>query len=357
MKLQHVVGVISLAFCAQVAHSQSSVTINVPNPAGCTISGVTSLTSSGAGTFTATGGTAQNCGGTTQPGTNPPVVTVDQTTVSYVLGSGAPAPTFTWSATGAVSCTAGQTSSNVFNNLAFTGPFPTSASTLTQNLCNGATCGGAVTVTPTTGAVVGSNNLFVTCTADDNSQTTKGVTVSLNPPNTQGCGNEEASDLTGYTRQCDGGITYSFGAPQYSGPMTDLTQMIGTWPGSVSYLGQSAIFSLGKTSYVSFAFTPGSGHALKFSANASWGAGGIISVSTKPGKFLTSSTEVKCGQYSGASNNLIFANNGYAGASLNCRNLSTGTTYYLNIVNANTTGAALCRAAACPMSYTPLKVN
>ncbi|HEX6833630.1 MAG TPA: hypothetical protein VF132_08855, partial [Rudaea sp.] len=315
-----------------------------------------------AGVFTASGGTAVNCGTSTQPGQNPPTITTSTTALSYTLQSGAQAPAFTWSATNATSCTAGQTNPSVFNNLSITGAYATSGTALSQNLCNGSSCGGTVTLTPTQNAQAPtSNTLFLTCTAPDASQRSTSVTLSLAPPSvgepTCGSSDDTPSDLTGFTRSCSGGVSYSFGAPDYQGPLSDLSQVIGTWPGNPVYLGQTAIIGLGKNNYISFAFKPTTSNALKFSANASWGAGGWISISEAPGQFKSTNSLVKCQLASGSSNNLIFATNGYTGAPIGCRNLTVGKTYYLNIVNANSLGTALCRAASCPMAYTPLIVN
>lgn len=177
-------------------------------------------------------------------------------------------------------------------------------------------------------------------------------TDSFEPPSTD-CDLSEEADVPGFTRQCAGTIDYPFGAPSYGGPFTQYEQIEGLWPGSPTYLGQAAVFYLGKTQFVSFAFQPDTPHAVKWSGNASYGGGGWISISQSPGLFATA----LCSQASGASNNFIFASNGYAGAQLKCRHLNPDLTYYLNIVNANSLGAALCGANKCPMAYTPLKIQ
>ncbi|HEX6833639.1 MAG TPA: hypothetical protein VF132_08900 [Rudaea sp.] len=161
------------------------------------------------------------------------------------------------------------------------------------------------------------------------------------------------ADIPGFTRKCDGIINYPFSGDIYGGPMTRYENIEGLWPGSPPYVGQAAVFNLSKFEYVSFAFRPNTPHAVKWSANASYGAGGWISVSASPGQF----TNALCGLASGSSNNLIFANNGYGGAPLKCRNLNPDQYYYLNIVNANSAGTALCHVSDCPMAYTPLVVQ
>lgn len=361
MKLLYAVSAFALTLFSQAGYSQSLVTINVPGTPGCTITGVTSLTSSGTNTFTATGGVATGCG-SQQTGTNPPQMTASPTSQSFVLGSGGAAPTFTWSATGAVSCKANQTGSSVFNNFTFTGAFPASATAaVTQELCTagaGAACGGTVTATPIVGAVTGANAINVTCTAADNSTTTRGVTITLQPPVTQGTCNEQtdtSSDLAGFTRSCAGTVSYSYNGTPYGGALDQFSQMFGSvWPGSTALFGQAAIWSMGKNQYLSLQFTPNTSNTIKLTANASWGAGGAISVSTVQGSFLKGSPGYVCGQAYGGSNSLVVSTNNFASAQ--CK-LTQGVQYFLNFADANSSGGAVCTKSACNMAYTLLKVN
>lgn len=361
MKLLYAVSAFALTLFSQAGYSQSLVTINVPGTPGCTITGVTSLTSSGTNTFTATGGVATGCG-SQQTGTNPPAMTASPLSQSFILGSTAAAPSFTWNATGAVSCKANQTGSAAFNNFTFTGAFPPSATAaVTQELCAAgtSTCGGTVTATPTVGAVAGPNSIMVTCKAADNSTATAGVTITLQPPVTQGtCNETDTGDLPGFTRSCAGTITYSYAngtPPTYGGSLDQFSQMFGgAWPGSTAMFGQAAIWSISKNEYLSVQFTPGTSNTIKFTANASWGAGGAISISTQQGSFLKGSPGYVCGQAYGGSNSLVVSTNSFASAQ--CK-LTQGVQYFLNFADANSSGGAVCTKASCNMAYTVLKVN
>ena len=104
MKYLFAISALVAASCAQVVQAQT-ITLNVANPPGCTISGITSLTPAGNNAFNVTGGTATNCGQTTCSGSSCPVlpvVTINPQSQSYTLASTAAPPQFTWSATNAI---------------------------------------------------------------------------------------------------------------------------------------------------------------------------------------------------------------------------------------------------------------
>jgi hypothetical protein len=360
MKLKYAVGAFTLTLLSQAGYSQSLVTISVPGTPGCSITGVTSLTSSGTNTFTATGGSAVNCGTTTGPQTDPPVMNANPASQSYILGSANAAPSFTWSATNAVSCKANLTGSAVFNNFAFTGAFPTSSTAAaTQELCTAGaaagSCGGVVTATPTAGAATGANNITITCKAPDNSTTSRGLTITLQQPQTVGtCDESNTGDITGFTRSCSGTVSYSYFAPTYGGELDQLSQMFGNWPGTTTLFGQAAVFTLAKTKYLSLAFTPTTSNTVKYTTNISWGAGGAISISTVQGSLLKGSPGYVCGQAFGGSNSLVVSSNNTASAQ--CK-LTPGVPYFMNFANINSSGTAGCTKATCNMAYTLLKVN
>ncbi len=138
----------------------------------------------------------------------------------------------------------------------------------------------------------------------------------------------------GLTRQLAGTVYYQPGAPFASVPMSDQLADIlggGTWR---NYAGMFYAWwlSIATGSYVSFAFVPEEG-ALNLNANPTYGGGGVISVSSKPGIFSVADGAV-CVVANGNQNNLSI--NGF-----NCP-LTVGQTYYLNIASVTPSGTPSC---------------
>lgn len=304
----------------------SPVTIQSAN--GCSITGATSLSyNPSTNTITATGG--QDSCATGNP-IQTASVSLSITPTSYTLGSGAALPVVnvtnnTSAAT--VSCTLTPTNgftvtsaATITNSGTFSLSAPTTAGTYTfAPVCTTSTAGYTVSVLPAAVSLTvvqsggGGNG---TC---DPSQTATVATKTLQ-------------------RQCTGGMNVWPGGTSYTGALTDLGTVLGgkNFP-TYSYAGYSPTFTITSGYYIALAFTPAASGAIQFSANPSYGDGGVISLATQPGSLMQGSPGVICSLTRGGNNSLYVAT---AAGSI-CQ-VQAGTTYFVNIADVDTLGNNLC---------------
>jgi len=128
------------------------------------------------------------------------------------------------------------------------------------------------------------------------------------------------------------------GGTSYSGALTDLGAVLGgkNFP-TYSYAGYSPTFTITSGYYIALAFTPAASGAIQFSANPSYGDGGVISLATQPGSLMQGSPGVICSLTRGGNNSLYVAS---AAGSI-CQ-VQAGTTYYVNMADVDTLGNNLC---------------
>jgi len=304
----------------------SPVTIKSAN--GCSITGSSSISyDPSTNTITAVGG-SDSCAG---PIGNVASVSLSITPTSYTLGTGAAAPVV-----------------NVTNN--------TSAATVTCTLnpTNGFTVTSASTVTnsgtfslsaPTTAGTFSFAPVCTTSTAGYTVSLSPGPAVSLTVNPAGGGGNQTCDASQTATvgtktlqRLCAGSMNVWPGGTSYSGALTDLGTVLGgkNFP-TYSYAGYSPTFTITSGYYIALAFTPAASGAIQFSANPSYGDGGIISLATQPGSLMQGSPGVICSLTRGGNNSLYVAT---AAGSI-CQ-VQAGTTYYVNIADVDTLGNNLC---------------
>jgi hypothetical protein len=183
------------------------------------------------------------------------------------------------------------------------------------------------------------------------------LTVNAAPGGGNGGGNGTCSPTTQLStlgtktlqRQCSGQIAMLPGPlTTWSGALTDLGQVMGgkSFP-SYSYSGYSPTFTIQSGYYVALQFMPNATGAFQLVANPSFGDGGMVSLSTIPGAFTPGSPGLICSFARGAANSM------YVGTSASICPVQLGTTYYVNVADADYSGDALCygsRANACQSS-------
>lgn len=169
----------------------------------------------------------------------------------------------------------------------------------------------------------------------------------------------QASDVkvqgNALTRQCSGVVSYSgnkFGQKGYNGPMFTLSQVLGggSWPSYIS--GYSFTPQISTGSYIALAFTPTASGSIQFTSDPSYGDGGLISLSTVPGQFLSATPGVICSYARGASNSLYIPTTpgSYCG-------VTAGRTYYVNFADADLSGNAGCWPSNVPNSCSSSPVS
>ena len=325
---------VALAVCAAPACALAQTTTSMTFSGGATVydsagacihQGATGIQVSGS-TITLQGVTGNSgCGIGPQP--NPLAVSVTFPAATYTSGS----PTVRWRRTPATTCTVTQT-----------GP-----ATLSQQ-----TSGTTVTFAAPT--VNGTYNFSISCAlpATYTSITwSPGNSSSMQVGGTpQGpCDPTQKSDYLGsiqLSRQCTGQV--QFHGPQssyspkadYTGNLWDLTNILsgGSSRNFMSLLsGAPMIMTVNSGSYVALAITPTQSGALNFAANPSYGDGGIISVSTRPGGLVLGQPGVICSQGAGGSNGIYISTDPGSQCQIN-----VGTTYYINFADADYTGVQYC---------------
>lgn len=181
------------------------------------------------------------------------------------------------------------------------------------------------------------------------------------PPPPSGCAETQGASFAGYTRSCDGFITWS----QTQGVCSNCdigsynTVMgaypVGTTPQGGSVNGQSFIIPLHNGKYIALKFVPTATGAVRFSTSSSYDASrGTISVSNSPGIF-TKAAGALCSQSFGGSNSLQVGANVLASQ---CK-VTADVMYYLNFVAANANGVNTCGKPEkiCNVAYTVSKSN
>jgi len=304
----------------------SPVTIQSAN--GCSITGATSLSyNPSTNTITAVGG-SDSCA--TTPPQNVASVSLSITPTSYSLSStGAALPVVnvtnnTSAAT--VSCTLTPTNgftvtsaATITNSGTFSLSAPTTAGTYTfAPVCTTSTAGYTVSVLPAAVSLT--------------------VTGGTPPPGSCDPSQTAAVGTKTLQRQCSGSMNVWPGGTSYSGALTDLGTVLGgkNFP-TYSYAGYSPTFTITSGYYIALAFTPAASGAIQFSANPSYGDGGVISLATQPGSLMQGSPGVICSLTRGGNNSLYVATT----AGSICQ-VQAGTTYYVNIADVDTLGNNLC---------------
>ena len=342
-----------LLLCASHTFAQSPTTTTTTySPAqtltigGCTFTGVGGLTFTD-GTITATSG-ALAAGSNGCQNNNPNVysVTVTPTTQNYVVGSGAAAPSLNLTMPSAAS--AGGASCTVTN--------ATTAASTTST-------GGAVTLaTPT---AVGTTTYNITCSPGSLpagasvTAAPASVTVVAAAASSGGGGTCVSTQLAtvgnkSLTRQCSVSVSYAgWRAAQTVATSSLDTVLMGTYPNYIS--GFPVIQTINSGSYVALQFTPVTSGGVQFTANPSYGDGGIISLSTQPGALSASAAGAICVFSRGGSNSLYISSTN----SSNCQ-FTAGVTYYVNFADVDVLGDSLCyngasgTCATSKVSYTVL---
>ena len=174
------------------------------------------------------------------------------------------------------------------------------------------------------------------------------------PPPATGCDPAQTAAVAGKTlrRQCSATVVIMPSGTAGGSDASDLGRVLGdsTWP-SYNYSGYSPTFTIQSGYYLALAFTPTSAGNIQFTANQSYGDGGTISLSTRPGQ-LTAASGAICALSRGASNGL------YISTSAGICRVSIGTTYYINLADVDAAGNNLCwngrpnTCAASSVSYT-----
>jgi hypothetical protein len=186
------------------------------------------------------------------------------------------------------------------------------------------------------------------------STSTMGPCVAPVPPPVLGaCTTGTRGDVPGYTALCSGAMKLknSAGPPINKGPFAySYPNVFGAaWPGS--YLGQTSIFNVGKTQFLSIPFVASPAHAVAFVENQTYTPQPVtFSVSTAPGLFnggVKNGTTVIC--VASRNPNLTVASRYFPTAQ--CKITTTGT-YWFNIVIGSynvTTGVWIpgCATLAC----------
>ncbi len=303
----------------------SPVTIKSAN--GCSITGASSVSyDPSTNTITAVGGQDSCATGTPVQTAS---VSLSITPTSYTLGSGAAAPVVnvtnnTSAAT--VTCTLNPTNgftvtsaSTITNTGTFSLSAPTTAGTYTfAPVCTTSTPGYTVSVLPTAVSLA----------------------VAGGPPPPGSCDASQTATVGTKTLQrlCAGSMNVWPAGTAYNGALTDLGTVLGgkTFP-TFSYAGYSPTFSIASGYYVALAFTPTVSGAIQFSANPSYGDGGVISLATQPGSLMQGSTGVICSLTRGGNNSLYVSTT----AGSICQ-VQAGTTYFINFADVDTQGNNLC---------------
>lgn len=333
---------LSMTAFAQSAPTSSTTYSTAPNitvgSTGCTITGATVFNyNPSTNTLTLVNGQDSCKSGDPQLLTASVSVSISPT--SYTLGSNAAAPVITWSnQTPAATVSCSLTPNNGFTVASST------ASTWTLS-------------TPTT---AGTYNFVPTCTTNTAGYNTAvtvsniaSLTVVSNTPPPPGCNASQLSTaINGKTfqRQCSGTVYMLPYQTTYSNALTDLGVVLGNkqFP-SYSYTGQSPTYVIDSGYYVSLQFTPQVAGQFKLTANASYGDGGTVSLSTTPGAFGIGTPNVICSLNYGPLNSLIISTN--QGGS--CP-VTLGQTYYLNLADTDSSGLQLCfgaPAGSCQSSF------
>jgi hypothetical protein len=331
-----------------------TITFNTPqtlSPGSCPINGITTLTINSDGTMFTNGTPTCTTACTTNCGTTVPnvVVTPTLTGSPYTNGSGAAAPVISWTASQAANCTLPNATSNGFTYVAGANSF--------------------VLSTPPTVTSPTTYNFTVSCTSPSAAYTVSvvpaSVSLTVNPNGsgtTTGCSPTQLSSTLGSTqlkRQCTGTASYSgnkFGQKAYNGNMVHLTDVLGGtgWPNYITGYSFTPTISAGY--YIALDFVPTSSGSIQFTTDPSYGNGGLISLSTVPGKFLPTDAGVICAYGRGASNSLYINTTpgGYC-------SVAAGQTYYVNFASADYAGNSLCfpsnvsnSCASSPVSYSEI---
>ena len=277
--------------------------------------------------LTIPGNSLQSTGGTVNP--NFVAYYATSCTGSVTPSSGCTAVTGNWA--GGTVCT-GQT-----NGAGQTYCTPASAAvTIPSNASTTAACTYAFKATCSgTGQPVSSQTVNVT------------VAASGSPPGNCTDG-DTSGDQPGFTRQCSGNLSDD-AVPPRNGTWTDFTSVYGTWPGSSANAGKTQKLTINKNSYAALAFTPGTAGTDNWTSNETYMKnGGMMSVSTAPGYFNSTSPQTVC----------VKTASGYNVSTISglCK-LTIGTTYYLNFATIDTTGAAICPTSSCVSAWTFQRVQ
>lgn len=148
------------------------------------------------------------------------------------------------------------------------------------------------------------------------------------------------SDIGGFSRQTSGYVSYSgnhFGLKGYTGDVTSLASVAqGSWPGYST--GYSITPNINSGCYIALAFTPTSSGSIELTSDPSYGDAGIISLSTEPGEFSASSSNVICSMARGAANSLYITTPDMPSQ---CQ-VQIGQTYFINLQNSDSSGVPQC---------------
>jgi hypothetical protein len=148
------------------------------------------------------------------------------------------------------------------------------------------------------------------------------------------------SDVGGFSRQTSGYVSYSgnrFGLKGYTGDMTSLASVAqGTWPSY--HTGYSITPNINSGCYIALEFSPTSSGAIEFTSDPSYGDPGLISLSTEPGEFSTSSSSVICSMSRGGANSIYITTPDMPSQ---CH-VQIGQTYFINMQNSDSNGVQQC---------------
>jgi hypothetical protein len=329
---------------SQLAQAQS---ISITTTGGCTISGITALTSTGANTFQAAGGTPSGTCTASGGGAGNIVVTLTATPNTITLGSSSLTSTINMSATGAVNCTVRDTTGAL--SLASPAMSGTSGSTVATAI--GSTAGSDTV----TGTCTDASGAGATVTVISTSVALSSNIVVVNPNCT---GSEQSDTSYALTRTCSGQVGYNDYAPAYSGNVFNFSDVFGAWPAAAAYLGKTAIIPLAKNQFVALQLSPTNSGTINLVANPSYGSS-AISVSTTPGGFTFGGSKgTVCSSMRGGSSGVVISNNGSAA---DCQ-LNPSLTYYINMgyvgqTTTSPTGSTCTRSTTCYASFTLYKLN
>jgi hypothetical protein len=175
--------------------------------------------------------------------------------------------------------------------------------------------------------------------------TNRCVTPQTNP---NVCSASQLSDSIGgkaLARSCFGSVSFKNPGSAWAAKAdvsfygnTDLPSLL-SGGSSRAFMGMLSgapfMMTVNAGTYVSFPITPIAAGLIQFSTNASFGAGGYISLSTRPGQFVDGNPSVICSNATGGG---LYAS---AAAGAQCP-LLVGRTYYVNFAGVDYGGNQVC---------------
>lgn len=357
MKGKLLLSALSVMYISSGYGADFSIYLESEDPSSCHIDNVSSISVLPDGNLLAASGELDSESCNTGGNTSVPTVTLSANPTSLDFNqSSSPATTISWSATNVATCTTQGSSSGAFTAFTFS-PSNSWPSASTTNICtptNGA-CNGSFTATAVTNSTT-SYTFGIMCyntdrslAALDSADVAVTATTGGGGGGGETCSTSQTSDFSGFTRLCTGKLVVEGTSVSVnSADLNSYNVVFGSaWPGS--YAGFTSVITMGSTKYVSVPFTPTSAHTVQWTANQTYmPQNSTISVSTVPGKFTIAGGAL-CTFSRGASNSVIVSTNGNPDA--NCPALSASQTYYLNFVNASSSGGSTCSGSSCNVAY------